>query len=233
MSGWATTWGLGAPWGAPHTGADYACELMNERVLVQHPDAPGERKFRDWLCCFAEQAGEYMDVVQEVKTAFKLETAVGVQLDVIGSLVGLPRSGASDTRYRLLLEIQIELLLSAEPDKPNWTGTVNNILSICRRFIGTAVVSPVIYQPTPPYGYMLQVPNYGTLADLQTLIRFLCKATWAGVLGQIIIIVGTDDSLWDSTHGAVANSGVWCSAHGVVANCATWDHVLLIGIEPC
>lgn len=233
MSGWGAPWGLGAPWGAPKSGADYACTLMNERVLVQHPDASGERKFRDWLCCFAEQAGEYMDVVAEVKAAFKLETAVGIQLDVIGSLVDLPRSGEGDTRYRLLLEIQIELLLSSRPGLPNWTGTVNNILTICRRFIGAAVVQPVVYHPTPPYGYMLQVPSYGTLADLQTLIRFLCKATWAGVLGQIIVIIGGENSLWDSIHGAVANSGIWCSTHGAVAGCATWDHVLVIGLDPC
>lgn len=234
MSIWGTgsPWGLLAPWGAP-AGQDFACELVEERVLVQHPDQVGERQFRDWLCAFAQQAGEYLDVADDTRDGFNLLTAIGEQLDLIGGVVGLPRSGFDDDRYRTLLQIQIQLLIGARNSNPNWVGTINNLLQICRTFIGTGVPDPVVLLNTPPYSYTLSVPGV-TIAELDLLITFICKATWAGVLGYVIILpTGGGANLWGSTHGAVVNSGIWCSTHGAVAGCALWSHVVTIGDEPC
>ena len=231
MALWGSAWGFSFPWGGVDPGAAFACDLADDRVLVQHPDQPASRIFRDWICAYAEQAGEYLDVAGEVKDAFDIDTAVGAQLDLIGGMLDLPRSGFDDPRYRTLLNIKSKLLIGRLPGQPNWTGTVNNILSICREFIGVAVVLPVILQNSPPYSYVLSIPGI-TISELDILIRFLCKATWAAVLGQVIVIMGPD-SLWDSTHGAVASSGIWCSAHGAVAGCAVWSHVVTIGDKPC
>lgn len=235
MSIWGTgsPWGLSSPWGAP-SGPDFACELVEDRVLVQHPDNPAaDRQFRDWLCAYAKQAGHYLDVAREVEDAFRLETAVGQQLDMIGSVVGLPRSGTTDSRYRTLLSIQIELLISSLPNNPNWTGTVNNVLTICRKFIGAGVPDPVVLLNTPPYSFVLSVPGV-TLSELDILIRFICKAIYAGVLGSVIVLPSAGgDNLWGSDHGAVADQGTWCSAHGAVAGCALWSHVVVIGPDPC
>lgn len=231
MAIWGTLWGGAFPWGGAAVGPVYACQLTEDRVLIQHPDATGERQFRDWICRYNQHAGEYIDVCAEVKEAFDVDTAVGVQLDMIGSLVGLPRSGFDDPRYRTLLKIQINLLIGSRPGNPNFTGTVNNILRICREFIGVAVSDPVVLQNAPPYGYVLTVPGV-TLSELEILIRFICQATFAGVLGQVIVVSDTQ-SYWGSTHGAVSGSGIWCSDHGAVANCATWAHVVTIGDKPC
>jgi hypothetical protein len=232
MALWGSPWGVGFPWGGVAPGKAFACALVEERVLVQHPDQVGERQFRDWLCAFAEQAGEYLDVVADVKTAFDVDTGVGDQLDLIGGLVGLPRSGFDDPRYRTLLNIQIKLLIGRLPGNADWTGTVNNILAICREFIGAAVVQPVVLQNSPPYSYILNVPGVSP-DELIVLIRFICQATWAGVLGQVIVLPLAGDNLWGSGHGAVADSGIWCSDHGVVAGCASWSHVVVIGNSPC
>lgn len=224
--------GTEAFWGAT-AGQDFACELVEERVLVQHPDATGERQFRDWLCAFVQQAGHYLDVADDVRDGFNLETAVGEQLDLIGSLVKLPRSGFDDARYRTLLEIQVNLLIAARNDQPDWVGTHNNILKICRTFIGDGVPDPVVLLNTPPYSYTLSVPGV-TIAELDLLITFICRATWAGVLGYVIVLPsGGGDNNWASTHGAVSDSGIWCSTHGAVAGCALWSHVVTIGNEPC
>jgi len=93
MAIWGTLWGGAFRWGGAAVGPVYACQLTEDRVLIQHPDAPGERQFRDWICKYNEHAGEYIDVCAEVKEAFDVDTAVGEQLDMIGSWVGLPRSG--------------------------------------------------------------------------------------------------------------------------------------------
>jgi hypothetical protein len=224
--------GTSAFWGATG-GADWACQLSDERVLVQHPDATGERQFRDWICAFSRQAGQYLDVADAVKNAFRLETAEGMQLDMIGSVVDLPRSGETDARYRTLLDIQIELLISNRPGVPNWTGTINNILRICRKFIGTGVLAPIVLLNTPPYSFVLSVPGVST-SELDVLIRFLCQALYAAVLGQVIVLPsGGGNNLWGSVHGAVTGQGIWCSSHGAVANCALWSHVVVIGADPC
>lgn len=231
MAIWGSPWGMGFPWGGVDPGPVFACNLVEDRVLVQHPDGVGERQFRDWLCVFSEQAGEYLDVTADVKNAFDVDTSVGAQLDLIGGVVGLPRSGQDDARYRTLLQIQIKLLIGRLPSNPNSTGTVNNLLQICREFIGGVAPPAIVLQNAPPYSYLLTVPGV-TLDELDLLTRFLCQATWAAVLGQVIFLMGVN-SLWDSDHGAVAGSGIWCSSHGAVAGCAVWAHVVVIGDDPC
>lgn len=224
--------GTQAFWGAK-AGEDFACDLVEDRVLVQHPDATGERQFRDWLCQFAKLLGHYNDVLTFVKNAFRLETAEGDQLDKIGSLVGLPRSGFTDTRYRVLLSIQIELLLSSKPNQPNWTGTVNNLLRICRKFIGDSVPEPVVLLQAPPYAYSLTVPGIATIAELNILVRFLCQATFAGVLGQIIF--NLDGKVYCYLVEAdTPDAGIYCYlVEADTPGSAVYDHVVVIGPDPC
>ena len=232
MALWGSPFGLGFPWGGVDPGPVFACALVEDRVLVQHPDAIGERKLRDWLCAFAEQAGEYLDVAQEVKEAFDVDLAVGAQLDLIGSIVDLPRSGVTDVRYRVLLNIQIKLLIGRLPGNPDWTGTVNNILEICRLFIGVAVVAPVVLRNTPPYSYILTIPGV-SIVDLDVLVRFICRATWAGVLGQVIFQL---DSLTFCNEIAadVAFPSILCNEIAAdTVGAGLFAHVVLIGTEPC
>jgi hypothetical protein len=228
VSTWGSTWGLGFPWGAAANGADWAEDLAEQRVLVQHPDLPGQRNFRDWIRCFASGLGAFVDVLDDLETAFNLPYAVGVQLDMIGAVVGLPRSGVGDTRYRALLEIQILLLLSAADERADWIGTHNNLLRIVRVFIGPGSGTPIVLYSAPPYSYLLSVPDVASLLELRILAQFLSRATYAAVLGQVVWIVAAN-SRWGSVHGAVADSGLWGSVHGAVAGSATWGGTVLIG----
>jgi len=229
MALWGSPFGFPFPWGGADLGDEFACALSQERVLVQHPDAPGERIFRDWICAFSEQAGDYLDVIQDVKNALTLDTAVGVQLDMIGSVVGLPRSGFSDTRYRTLLTIQTKLLIGRLPGNPNWTGTVQNIVDICRTFIGPAVIPPVVLQNTPPYAFVLSVPGGLSLDDIKLLARFVCKAIFAAVLGQIIFDL--DGTVYCYVITAdTPFAGIYCYAVAAdTPGAALYDHVVVIG----
>jgi hypothetical protein len=236
MSSWGlgTPWGLAGPWGSGGDGEEFACNFAQDRVLVQHPDITGERKFRDWICKFAEGAGKYLDVATDVKNGFDLDTAIGYQLNAIGRVVNLPRYGFNDTDYRRFIRIQINLLISSRPSNPNWVGTHNNLLRICRAFITPSVLSPVVLTSSTPYNYTLSVPNVSTLEELKLLTYFVCQATWAGVLGQIIYTgITSNNTVWDSVHGVVPDGGIWCSVHGVVPNCGEWSHTVTIGDKPC
>jgi hypothetical protein len=170
-------------------------------------------------------------VAESVAAAFDVDSAVGEQLDFIGGVVGLPRQGFSDARYRVFLNIQIDLLLSANREGANWTGTGNNILKIVRTFIGPGV-DPIVLTNFPPYSFLLSIPGI-TLSELEILINFLCVALYAGVLGQTVFVLGPD-SLWDSDSvGPIVDGGIWCSASVPVVPCAVWGFTVPIGTQPC
>lgn len=228
----AGPWGLEALWGLDSgPGGEEFCALAEERVLIQMDDAPTNRKFRDLVCIFVEALGDFKDVADDVAAAFDLDSAIGEQLDFIGAVVGLPRQGFSDTRYRTFLQIQVDLLLSAARDEANWTGTHNNILKICRTFIGPGP-DPIVLKNFSPYSFTLDVPGL-VLSELEILLTFICKAIYAGVLGQVTIILASD-SLWDSDSvGPIPDGGIWCSDSVVVNPCATWNFTIAIGTQPC
>lgn len=238
MATWGTTWGLALSWGDPSS-VEAACELAQDRLLAQHPDEIKQvgdgsvmaRPLRDWICKFAEQSGAFRHVLEQVRDGFQIETAIGVQLDAIGSLIGLPRSGFGDVRYRVMLGIQAELLLAHTAEGGNWTGTTNNILTIVRRFIGETPGAPIVLTQTPPYAFTLQIPAVFTVEEFRVLRRFICLALYAGVLG--VTTFPTDDSVYGSEHGAVVDAGIYGSAHGAVAEAALYDHVEAIGADDC
>jgi len=223
-------WGAGSLWGIDQdpNGVLY-CRLADESVLIQMDDTPLNRFFRDLLCVFAEPLGEFVTIAEQVRDAFDVDTAQGEQLDFIGVIIGLPRYGFDDERYRVFLHIQIDLILSAQRDGANWTGTHNNILKICRTFIGIGGTITLINGA--PYSFVLTIPSITDPAEFNLLIGFLCKALYAGVLGQIIQTLG-DDSLWDSDQVAVTGGGIWCSASVAVVGCATWGTTKPIGLCP-
>jgi hypothetical protein len=191
-------------------------------------DSPANRKFRAYLCELIKDMGTFEDVMVDVGEAFDLDAAVGVQLDMIGSILGLTRKGFSDIRYATFLDIQANLLLSPSREDANWTGTHNNILALCRKFIGTGIADPIVLFNFAPYNFILSVPGV-TLSELDTLITFIANAIYAGVLGQVIIILASD-SLWDSDSvGPIADGGVWDSASvGPLAGASTWGTVKII-----
>ena len=230
MSFWGAPWGDCGPWGTGSC-ADEACEFADTRVLVQFkPKTEDHHRFRDLICIVAELFAEIRDVLGEILLAFDVSTAVGDQLDKIGAVVGLPRQGYPDARYRTLLEIQIDLLLSARRGEANWTGTGNNILSIARKFIGPTA-TPVVLQNLPPYSYLLSNPVL-TPAEVEVLKVFICRATYAGVLGLVYFEIGAG-GLYGSVHGPVLGEGIYGSVHGVVPGAAEYGHVVAIGTDNC
>jgi hypothetical protein len=188
-------------------------------------DTTGNRNFRDMMCVFAEEFGDISDVQNDVLAGFDLSTADGAQLDILGSWIGLPRQGFDDLRYRTFLEIQRDLIRPAASEGGNWTGTVNNTLTMVRTFIGP-VASPIILTNVPPYGFTMSIP--GILpAEVPLLTRFICKSLYAGVNG--FVIFAQDAFRFGSVHGAVVSEGIFGSVHGAVVGEAVFGHAAAIG----
>jgi hypothetical protein len=223
MAGWGTEWGEDFFWGADLAGADWACELAQQRLLHWHPDG----NLRNWMCAFAEAIGEGYDTLLAIMNGFNVDTAVGDQLDKIGSIVGLPRSGSSDTRYRTLIKIQIKLLLSAARQDANWTGTVNNVVGICREFIGETVATITLVN-LPPKSFILTLPDFDDSPDLLLLLSFVTKAIYSEVLGYVLFSTSSG-SRWGSDSVVIADAGKWGSDSVVIADASTWGYVHTIG----
>lgn len=194
----------------------FACE----RLLGQDAEAEILQAFMGALL---EGRAKLFDLARSMPFLFDVDAgAEGDQLDKVGAIVGLPREGFSDDRYRVFLGIQIELLLSAARSEGGWTGTCSNIIRIARTFIGEG--NDVAFRNVPPYSYTLEVEGLD-LSEASLLRRFLRIARYGGVLGHLSILLGNGD-LWGSSHGAVTGEGIWASAHGAVAGEAEWNTVV-------
>jgi hypothetical protein len=172
MSFWGLPWGVGFPWGIEAPDVDETCALADDRVLVQMDDTTGNRKFRDFICNLVGPLGEYITVMRAIVEAFDIENADGEQLDFIGNVIGLKRQGFNDIRYRTFLLIQRDLILAATREDANWTGTHNNILAICRTFIGIGGGSISLVN-FGMYSFALTIPSITDPVEFNTLIGFL------------------------------------------------------------
>lgn len=196
-------------------------ELTQERMLAQMKEGGN---FAQLLSVLSEQSADFYDMCLYLPHAFTLESAYGLQLDIIGSVVGLAREGFGDDRYRELLGIQIELLLAVGRDEAEWTGTCPNLLRIVRKFIGVGTSGlPVTLTNIPPYAYQIDVPDLD-LSEADLLVRFLTTATYGGVHKVVTAIL--DEYVWDAVEADVEGGGIWDSVEGDVPGALTWSMLL-------
>lgn len=198
------------------------CELARKRLLGQfRKDEDGD--LAAIMCILTEGLARAHDVAKLVQASFELETAIGNELDILGSIVGLPREGFEDARYRVFLTIQVELLLAASREDAEWTGTCENVLRIARKFIGPTA-NAIVLTNAPPYAYQLDVPDL-VYDEAFLLVRFLKLARYACVRG-IVTAVLAEDSLFGSDAVSVPDAGIWDSASVVVPGAAIFGSVL-------
>lgn len=209
-------------------GAITFAQLVDDRALVQMDRlaVAAMQDFIDFLQQFTTEAASIHDTALLMRDSFDLLHADGDQLDLIGENIGLDRQGFDDDLYRRYLDIQVELLLSAQRDGGEWTGTIPNILRIARKFIGDGV-APIRYEWLAPYNFRLQMPVLPplTVAQARLLLSFISTAIYAGVRGWVEI-PETDD-VWGSDALTVTDVGIWGSDSVVVTDASVWDLVLI------
>lgn len=211
---------------------DYDILMARNRPLIQMNDAQGNRVFREFLDVLSQPLQAFENVSLEVLAVFDVDTAEGDQLDKIGSIVNLPRSGFTDDRYRTFIKIQIDIYTSIWTERDgvsgiNWTGTHNGILRIVRAFIGPTPGEDIILTTVPPYHFILDLPPSALplpLEEYYLLFGFIRQALYAAVLGTSIVLF--DDSVWASDAGAVPDAGVWASAAGAVPGSSVWAGII-------
>ncbi len=158
---------------------------------------------------FVERSEDLITLARKVRDSFWIEKAVGAQLDILGALLQRPRLEAeTDDRYRVILQIQIDLILSS-------AGNVDTILSVVEKFTGEPALS---YIENYPASFMIDVlVANGEAATLADLVR---RARILGVQGNVFAAGALDENpfILDSAGpaGPIANAGILDSV-GVVA----------------
>jgi hypothetical protein len=172
----SSEWGF--EWGAVTWGSE-ALEASDR--LLMFTRSPRLSGFVD---VFGERTNDLIDASILTRAAFDLDTAEGVQLDRLGAILQLPRYGYTDARYRVLLQIQAQLVLSS-------TTTTPVILRIVELFTGHA---PLAYADAYPMGYRVNV-ELDDPTDTPLLLQILGNATAAAygfevVIGDSLAVIG-------------------------------------------
>lgn len=123
-------------------------------------------------------------VARDIADSWGFDDAEGAQLDALGSILQLERAGEDDARYRVLLRMQAQVLLSSVGS----TAVLENIATIW------SGVEPVFYtEPPSGLGHEATIGVTVDLDDYSPLLTFLRKAKVAGV--RINVHVGDADAL--------------------------------------
>lgn len=147
----------------------------------QHRDKPNTEAF---LTIFAEMIQELEDGVYPLITDRFIDTAVGAQLDVIGKIVGYPRSGLLDEPYRLRLKARIAVNRSS--------GSLEDLITVALLMLQpeTALIKSTMHFPA---GLSMDVTDVAVDADTATVVaQFLRDAASAGVQLHVVTSASED-----------------------------------------
>lgn len=159
-----------------------ACvEAYPEIVHEQYKDAPN---LMDLVAFLAEETDELLVVNRELYDFYDVDAMGGVNLDILGRIVDVPRNGDTDAAYRP----RIKMGLATEVN-----GTPNEIIAIVK---GVYKGSFAEYVPEYPAGYFI-------LTDAPSLsIDALERISPAGVMafpGCILTLSDGDPLVLDAT----------------------------------
>jgi hypothetical protein len=125
------------------------------------------------LRVFSPLVQQVEDMLYAMQLALRLENAEGVQLDLLGKLVGQPREAADDTQYRLRIAARIKANIS--------TGTVEDLYAVFKILLPSNTLAGA---PDFPAGFILDIGTVDpTLFSLYE--SFFADAKGKGIAGQL------------------------------------------------
>lgn len=189
MSGYGggAGFGSGDPWGSP---SEFVSIMLSRLLMFVRY---GER-FRGIINAKATRTADLLAACRLITASFDLDTAVGAQLDRIGGIVQLARFGYEDDRYRTLLRVQIDILLSS-------TAGAETLLRVLDAITGAPATE---YEEHYPAQFVIG----GAVAsdDVSLLRDFLRRARGWGIYGGLSVLpedglallvdLVTDEGLW-------------------------------------
>lgn len=173
-------------------------QLGLDNLLPQFSNAT---RIRGLVTSFLDEMAPTQDTAFQVRDETGLTTAVGVQLDSIGLLIGVLRGGLTDDEYREAINRQIAL--------NHATGSPSSIIDLVRLVTGSEEVTYTEYYPAEVH---ISVQGGNTLPA-----NFLDLVTPAGV-GSFYSVAPEDEVVWvPSEEDALMSEGV-LPEEGAVTN---------------
>lgn len=108
-------------------------------------------------------------ILDAIQNGFDFDTAVGNQLDILGNIIGAPRSGLSDADYRILLKFKIVW--------NNMDGKMKTMDDIVYSFFGNSI--SIVNNMDMTITYIIQ-QQYSAVLDVITELGFLVAPNGVG-----------------------------------------------------
>ena len=108
-------------------------------------------------------------ILDAIQNGFDFDTAVGNQLDILGNIIGAPRSGLSDADYRILLKFKIVW--------NNMDGKMKTMDDIVYSFFGNSI--SIVNNMDMTITYIIQ-QQYSVVLDVITELGFLVAPNGVG-----------------------------------------------------
>jgi len=184
---------------------------LRDRLLTSVRNGP---RFSNLVGIFASRSEAIALAAQQIREAFDLENGTGVHLDRLGEILQRRRLGESDERYRVLLQIQVQLILSS-------AATSGVLTQVIRLFTGQ---EPTEYNEHHPAQIIIGAA-LDSEADARTLRQLLTEGRAGGVSMTLAADVFGDVLVVDSDASPVTDPGnvdsdavVVTDAHPIVWN---------------
>lgn len=151
--------------------ADHAARGL-ARLAEQYKNKP---KFAALINSLNRQIQELENAFYQLLTERSIDTAIGVQLDILGKIVGERRGGALDADYRLRIRARIRANLSS--------GTVEDIYAVFRALLGMATPPAVFkWADAFPAGFVFTIVSPVIMAaQVPIFVRFLRDSKGGGI----------------------------------------------------
>ncbi len=167
MAEWGQDWGNF--WGCDDV--DHKAEIL-ARFTERWRNKPD---FKKLMCIFADRWQNVQHVYGKIEVMHHIDNAEGVQLDVVGRRINLPRLAETDADYKQLLKIQALLIY---PDKTTDDGVVTVsrsllMFEVIRTIMGDDI-RDVDFLEQYPLGGRLQIDGL-TAKEEEQMLRFLPK----------------------------------------------------------
>lgn len=162
----------------PYGGFEYGDEEYGAALAVTNPpdlllyQTRLGTNFRALLEIAGARHEAFRANIEQVLAGFDIDIAEGVQLDVLGALLGEARQGGTDAEFRVRLKIQVLIMLSS-------TATADTIQRVIDAFTGDP---PEYYINEPPAAF-----STGAIVDADdtpALLRLLTRAKGGGIAMQ-------------------------------------------------
>lgn len=154
------------------------------------------QRFNDWLGAYIGQVQDLEDALWQLYTMRGVDTAEGVQLDVLGVIVGQPRLGLDDEDYRTRIKVRIRLNRAS--------GIADDIYAVFGLMLGNQI-GAVDLQEVYPAGLIVQMNEYVATSP-SVLADILREARGAGI-DTSLVWLPSEDGIFECSAAAAPVTG--------------------------